>query len=572
MSKPVQTEAIAAKRMTGARSEAYRSIAPVANYFPDQWSTDGTWTRLLILAIPLLYLATTLLYSSQMAPWGRQVDPESAYAMNGLVAAAGYPSMMFYHPGTTTTLLVEIIIRLWALVVRPVDIVAFGFKNYDAIIYAARTCEAMVLTGVLLAGGFIVGNATRSSVAAMLFQVAPFVHPDTFHFEMVLIPESLMVSSAILAMALVVKGALDPNPPTVRLGVASGLIFAFGFSAKYLFLPIAVLGVNLVRNKRAFQASFITGTIAFLAFNLIFNPGAITRGFGWLFSLATHKGIYGQGEPGFIDFNTFWSNMAGIIAAAPLVSGLYIVAALVSLARMMRTQSISDPVSRALLAAFVVFAAQLVATSKHFWLHYMMASWVLAGGVLVLTIVQIRRLVPAVPAGVVAAAAACLCAVLISGTLSEVRREAIASVALDDVSARLSKAVVAAGPACANVSNMYVHPPENALSFGWDITLGAWGDQSMRDRFSAAYAKAFDVPLLDHNVYTHVLAKNFRPTTYGELAAEFPCIIVRTHTELNEGNSIGLLELNPDHCVVEGIHVYAAGIACAKVQQVFSGK
>jgi hypothetical protein len=74
----------------------------------------------------------------------------------------------------------------------------------------------------------------------MLFQVAPFVHPDTFHFEMVLIPESLMVSAAILAMALVVKGALDPDPPTVRLGVVSGLIFAFGFSSKYLFLPLAI--------------------------------------------------------------------------------------------------------------------------------------------------------------------------------------------------------------------------------------------------------------------------------------------------------------------------------------------
>ena len=89
-----------------------------------------------------------------------------------VLSAAGYGSMKFDHPGTTTTLLVEIIIRLWALLARPDDIVAFGLKNYDAIIYAARTCEAMILAGVLLAGGFIVGNATRSSVAAMLFQVA----------------------------------------------------------------------------------------------------------------------------------------------------------------------------------------------------------------------------------------------------------------------------------------------------------------------------------------------------------------------------------------------------------------
>src|SRR6202035_782476 len=102
---------------------------------------------------------------------------------------------------------------------------------------------------------------TKSALAAILFQVAPFVHPDTFHFEMVLIPESLMVSSAILAMALAVKVALDPNPPTIRLGVASGLIFAFGFSSKYLFFSLAVLGVSLLGNKRAFMAANITGAI-----------------------------------------------------------------------------------------------------------------------------------------------------------------------------------------------------------------------------------------------------------------------------------------------------------------------
>ncbi len=546
-------------------------MSPAANCFPDRWYGSGNLPKLLLLAIPLLYLASALLHSAALPPWGRQVDPESAYAMNGLIAAAGYPSMMFAHPGTTTTLLVEIIIRLWALVARAEDIVAFGFRNYDTIIYAARACEVTILTAVLLASGFIVGNATRSVVAAMLFQVAPFVHPDTFHFTTVLIPESLMVSAAILSMALLVGSALDPNPPTVRLGVASGLIFAFGFSSKYLFFPLLVFGVNLLGNKRAFIVAGITGTIAFVVLNLTLNPGAITRGFGWLFTIATHKGAYGHGEPGFIDFGVFWSNMAGIITAAPLISGLYIVAALLSLARMLTTRSHSDPVSRALLSAFVVFAAQLVATSKHFALHYMMASWVLAGGVLVLTIVQTRRMAPAIPASVLAAIAAVIAAMLVSTTLSDARRDAAESFALDQAAARLSRAVVEAGPACANVASMNVRAPENQMSFGWETTMSAWGDQPMKDRFSASYARAFETPLLDQSDYSPVLTRNFRPHSYAKLAAEYPCIVVRTQRELNGGNSSGLLELNPDHCVIGHTHVYAVGIACAKIQRTFSG-
>jgi hypothetical protein len=326
----------------------------------------------------------------------------------------------------------------------------------------------------------------------------------------------------------------------------------------------------LVRDQRAFRAALATGAIGFAAFNLLLNPGTITRGFGWLFSIATHKGVYGHGEPGFVDFDVFWSNMGSIVEAAPFVFGVYIVAALVSLAQMMRTQSHSDPVSRALLVAFIVFVAQLVATSKHFALHYMMASWVLTGGVLVLTIAQIRRLVPAIPAGVLAATAAAVCAILISTTLSEVRRNAIEWAALDRVGARLSKAVVDAGPACANVSSMFVRAPENQLNHGSDMTMAAWGDQKMKDRLSDSYTQAFAAPLLDHNVYSPYVAKNFRPYTYKKLALEYPCIVVRT-AKLLVKSSHGLLEMDPDHCVVEGVQVYTLGIKCERIRTAYAG-
>jgi hypothetical protein len=123
-------------------------------------------------------LILALFYSANSAPWGRQVDPESAYAMNGLAWAAGYPMMKNDHPGTTTILLVGIIIKLWTFLAGRSDVIEFGLKNYDAIIYAARAAEAVILSGVLLVSGVIVRNATRSWLAAMLFQVAPFVSSE----------------------------------------------------------------------------------------------------------------------------------------------------------------------------------------------------------------------------------------------------------------------------------------------------------------------------------------------------------------------------------------------------------
>jgi len=93
----------------------------------------------------------------------------------------------------------------------------------------------VTLSGVLLVSGVIVRNATRSWLAAMLFQVSPFCQLEVLHFEIVLIPESLMVSCAILGMALVL-----------------GRIFAFGLSSKYLHAPLAV-GLACEKIRRAAQ-------------------------------------------------------------------------------------------------------------------------------------------------------------------------------------------------------------------------------------------------------------------------------------------------------------------------------
>jgi hypothetical protein len=537
-------------------------------YFQDE-SANGMWVRYAVAALPLAYLIVALLYSANSAPWGRQVDPESAYAMNGLAWAAGYPMMKSDHPGTTTILLAGTVIKLWTFLTGRSDVIEFGLKNYDAIIYVSRTAEALILSGVLLASGFIVRNATRSALAAVLFQVAPFVHPEVLHFEVMLAPESLMVSCAILGMALALKAALDERKPTIGLGAAGGLIFALGLSSKFLHAPLAILGVSLLRNRWAFATASLVGFFSFFIFNRILNPHVFTGGFHWLVSLATHKGVYGEGEPGFIDFNVFWPNMGEIISAGPVILAVCTAGAIVALSQMLTSRRYLDPISLTLVASFLVFAAQLVATSKHFYLRYILASWVLTGGVLVLTVIETRRLFPRISPKAIIGAAGLVGAVLVSTTLFQIRSEALKWIALNDIGAKLSNAVIEAGPACANVSGMFVRAPENELNHGADMTLGT---RQMEDRFSEAYERTFKAPLLDHNFYRNLLLKNFHPYSYAQLAAEYPCIVVRTFLELNAKTSNGLLDLKPDHCSVVGIHVYTVGIACEKIRNNYVNK
>lgn len=199
----------------------------------------------------------------------------------------------------------------------------------------------------------------------------------------------------------------------------------------------------------------------------------------------------------------------------------------------------------------------------------MLASWALTGGVLALTVIEIRRLLPAVSPAAVVGAPAIACLFLIATTLQQSRSNALQWVALNDNGARLSKAVAASAPACANVSGLFVRAPENILSFGGETTLAT--DQ-MRERFGAAYTRAFDVPLLDHDFYENRLLKDFHPYSYAQLAIDYPCIVVRTYLELDAKSADGLLELKPDHCQVRDIHVYTVGIPCATIQRAAQGE
>src|SRR5258705_11236724 len=146
-------------------------------YFPDE-PASGVWTRWAVAVLPLVYLTVALIYFANSPPWGRSVDPESAYMMNGIAWAAGYGMMKNDHPGTTTILLSGLVTKLGALLGGYPDVLEFGLKYYDALIYASRAAHVFLMAAACLAAGTVVRRATRSSIAAMMFQIAPFVRPS----------------------------------------------------------------------------------------------------------------------------------------------------------------------------------------------------------------------------------------------------------------------------------------------------------------------------------------------------------------------------------------------------------
>jgi hypothetical protein len=125
-----------------------------------------------------------------------------------------------------------------------------------------------------------------------------------------------------------------------------------------------------------------------------------------------------------------------------------------------------------------------------------------------------------------------------------------------------------AGPSCANVSTMFVRAPETAMNFGGETTLN---NRAIEEPFSRAYRRGHDLPVLNHSsYYSGQLRKDLLPYSYPQLAAEYPCIVVRTYVKLNATTSLGLLEMNPQYCEIERIHIYTVGIDCAAVENAYA--
>jgi hypothetical protein len=260
--------------------------------------------------------------------------------------------------------------------------------------------------------------------------------------------------------------------------------------------------------------------------------------------------------------------MGEILSSGPLVCVVFVVGALVAAAQILRSRRFLDPISLTLLATSLAFCVLLIATAKHYALHYMVASWVLMGGALVLTVIETRRLIPRSSPRALAGVSATICAILIATTLLAAHREAIAETAKDERGAKLSQTIIKDVPACANVSGMYLRAPENLMGLGADT---AFGLKEIEDRFSEAYARTHKLPLFDHKIGRDLLYKNFHLYSYARLAEDYPCIVLRSDRQLAPGSPEDLAKRNPDHCLVGGVHVYTVGIACEEIRKAADG-
>ena len=386
-------------------------------YFPDG-PANAAWARYAVAILPLLYLAVALLYSANSAPWGRQVDPEirlcdERSCFRGRLSDDEKRSSGHHDDpaGRNCRQVVGVAVRpLRYGRIRPAELrrvhlcLARG-RGLDPVgRIAGRRCHGQKRRAKLACGDGVSDRPLRQPRRTAFRSHADSGKPDGVmrDFRNGDRPQGRPRRTAADGWARGGAGADIRAWAFVEIPVSAARHYRGVFSGSWRAFRRSLAG----RHIRIFPDQPHPQSDSSL-------PAAITGWSAWrptrAFTARASRALSTSTCSGRI-----WPT---IITASPLITAVLLAGVLAALARMLSSGRYLDPISLTLVACFLVFAAQLVATSKHFNLHYMMASWALTGGVLVLTVIEVRRLFPNLSPRLAASVAAAVCAILLSTTL-----------------------------------------------------------------------------------------------------------------------------------------------------------
>jgi hypothetical protein len=338
-----------------------------------------------LLVFPVLIFLAGIVMIGDMSPIyaglrSLDYDPAYPYLFNGAGLMKGYNPSLTEHPGTPVQLaegLVSIICwsiaRLFGLTALafPASIAADPEQYLRAIMIAFLAMNAAAIYWL----GAVLARLTGAVSAAMACQAAYLLFgplfPRMFHGA----PEAFLCLSATALMCVLAPILFVAEEEcSDRRAWTAGFFIGLGIASKANFFPLLLLTL-LLRRPRAILIALASSAL-FTLFFLLPIVGAFRRVFEWLFSIATHKGLYGTGTTGLMDWAAIPERLAQIAAAEPLL-----VAAAIALAAVAACSNSRDRRQAVILAAAT--AALILLVLKHFSTHYLMPVLAIAPTIIV---------------------------------------------------------------------------------------------------------------------------------------------------------------------------------------------
>jgi len=308
-------------------------------------------------------------------------DPEYVYLVKFLATAESKETLTTGHPGTTLQMLGAAIIRIvHALDFAEKDNLELAvLKNPEFYLNIINAVLVILNAIMLFVVGLVTFRLTHNIWLSLLLQYSPFFSNTILCKGLTSVsPEALFLFTSMFFLMILVRMIFNNNLARAMplYVIALAMICGFGMATKLTFcflLIIPLIVLPKIRNKIVFL--FLT-LICFMFWIVpIISQYKIL--FEWYYRIVAHSGYYGLGEREFINFTTYFRNIANIFLGNPLFCLIW----LFSVYFILRFRKfLADKLPyKLLLAVAVTELTAVLITSKHGYDYYLLPVLSLSG-------------------------------------------------------------------------------------------------------------------------------------------------------------------------------------------------
>jgi hypothetical protein len=231
--------------------------------------------------------------------------------------------------------------------------------------------------------GWLAWKKTKSVWVALLLQSAMFITTNTLdHAWTKISPEPFLFFIICIYVIVILYYYYEKDLNSWKYVILFALLAGAGLGTKATFLPVIffpLIVIPGIKKKIIYLACIVP---SFVLFTIPIIP-EYENMYYWLKGLMSHKGIYGHGEKGFIDFSTYFPNILRIIKNNFLFAVVLFAAILTSLSALFSSLRKSKSISREklfLTGLTVSSVLGVLMVAKHYHVnHYLIPVLQLTG-------------------------------------------------------------------------------------------------------------------------------------------------------------------------------------------------
>ena len=334
----------------------------------------------LVLLLPVVFLLVGL--NIHLAKFGN--DPNYVYLLNSTAICDGENVGYIDHPGTTVIQIGAAAIAVQHFLSdNDQTLVRHVLEHPHEFVLGIRNVLLVLNTLILIVLGWVAIRKTKSVWIAILLQASTLITTNALdHIWTKISPEPFLFFITCIYVIAGLYFYFEENKNSYKYVIIFSLITGAGLATKATFLPLAIFPFLVIPTyKKKFIYAF--GIIpAFVLFTIPIIP-EYENMYYWFRGLSSHSGIYGHGEKGFINLNTYLPNIIAILKNNPVFAVVLLLGLIVATTGLVQLVRKKQKLSRELhflggLLTVGFFGVLFVAKHYHSN-HYLIPELLLVG-------------------------------------------------------------------------------------------------------------------------------------------------------------------------------------------------